>query len=116
MSDGWNGGFQATDDAGAALSSVIECSFGDGTWVLETRDSVGEDYFWSEAWWQGFPTKYTWDFSGGDGGDLTLFMEMTKFNGNFIYDIEKGAQPGTGSVHGTATATWCEALSSSPLF
>lgn len=106
QASGFEGAFQAEDDIFAAAGTSIECAMGDGGWVLEERDTDDIDYYWQGRWWQGHPTAFQYDFSGGGGGDYDVSVDMSAYDGSFIYEDFDG-DPATGSVSGEMTATWC---------
>jgi len=107
-------GKAATDDPIAAAGFAINCYFGSDGWELETRDNDDRDYYWQGREWQGSPAVYSYDFSE-DGGDYTLDLSMSDYNGSFIYESLEAA-PASGGVTGTIRAARCEALATTPFF
>lgn len=114
--DTWEDGVgkAATDDPLAAAGFSINCYFGDEGWELETRDNDDRDYYWQGREWQGSPAVYSYDFSEA-GGDYTLELEMSAYNGSFIYESLEAA-PASGGVTGTITAERCESIATTPFF
>jgi hypothetical protein len=111
----WTGSVQATDDPFAVAGMTVNCAFGDGEFVLETRDVGDRDYYWSGRWWQGHPTVYTMDMSGTGESGYEFSLSLTEYDGNLIYE-EMDAYPATGEVSGTMSVEWCPELGTTPLF
>ena len=107
-------GKAATDDPLAAAGFAINCYFGDAVWELETRDNDDRDYYWQGREWQGSPAVYSYDFSE-DGEDYILDLDMSAYNGSFIYETLEAA-PATGGVSGTVIAERCESIAATPFF
>lgn len=107
----WDGGWSAhypDPDASypPSIESNIRCDFGDGEWVLEERGEGYEDYYWTGTVWQGIPDAFEWDFSGGSGG-FELNVEMSRYDGGFLYSDNHDEIAGSGNVSGTLNAAWC---------
>lgn len=104
----------STPDAPSTTSIIaLSCAMDSGAWALEQRNTYG--YFYSGPYWQGSPDDYTITASGGDEEDFTVDVEMSAFDGNFIYDSMEDA-PASGSASGSVTATWCSDLSQTVYF
>ena len=110
----YSGEVGGTDDPVAAAGIVINCALGDGAFELQTRDGDDTDYYWTGTWWQGRPTAFTFAMSGGEGEDFPFSLEMSAYDGNFIYE-DMTARPGTGAVSGAMTIEWCSDLGSTGL-
>ncbi len=111
----WDGGWSASypnaeDSWPPSIDSNIRCEFGEGEWVLESRGSSYEDYYWSGPVWQGIPDVFDWDFTGGKSG-FELNVEMSHYDGGFLYSDNHDDIPGSGAIAGTVNAKWCGALS-----
>ncbi len=111
----WDGGWSANypnaeDSWSPSIDSNIRCDFGDGEWVLESRGSSYEDYYWSGTVWQGIPDVFDWDFIGDKSG-FELTVDMSHYDGGFLYSDNHDDIPGSGAINGTVNAKWCGALS-----
>ena len=115
VSSGYEGELAASDDPMAAAGMAINCYMGEGGWLLETRDSDDTDYYWQGDHWQGHPTVYDLSFSGGSGSSYSYSIEMSDYNGNFIYE-DFDNDPAGGSVGGSIEIEWCPGLGTTPLF
>ena len=113
--DGWDGeanltwGPSETEGYNPGLSSNLRCEFGDGSWVLETRGSGYEDYYWDGPVWTGVPEVFDWAISG-DGEDVSFDLEMTRFDGNFPDEVSAERYAAEGDLVGTIQAHWCPEL------
>jgi hypothetical protein len=114
QADGYDGAFAAQDDIFAAAGTAIECAMDDGDWVLEERDTGDVDYYYQGRWWQGHPTTYTYDFSGGGGEDYDVHVDMSAYEGSFIYE-DLTRDPASGAVSGDLRASWCGELGTTGL-
>jgi hypothetical protein len=114
--DTWEDGSgrAATDDPLAAAGFSINCYFGDEGWELETRDNDDRDYYWQGREWQGSPAVYSYDFSE-DGDNYSLDLDMSAYNGSFIYESLEAA-PASGGVTGVIKAERCESIATTPFF
>jgi hypothetical protein len=92
------------------LNSNMQCWFGEGAWVLETRGSGYEDYYWTGPVWSGVPEIFDWSISGDDK-DVSLDLEMSAFGGNFLHEASVEPSTAQGDLSGTIRAKWCSALS-----
>ena len=115
--DGWDGDVDLSWSEGdtpsydnPGLNSNIQCWFGDGSWVLETRGSGYEDYYWSGPVWSGIPEVFGWSISGDDE-DISFDLEMSVFGGNFLHEASVEPSTAQGDLSGTIRAQWCSALS-----
>ena len=115
ISSEFDGDFDAANDPFAAAGMAINCFMGDAEWVLETRDSDDTDYYWQGDHWQGHPTAYDLSIVGGGESNYELEIEMTEYDGNFIYD-DFDNDPSSGVVSGTIELEWCPGLGTTPLF
>jgi len=115
ISSDYDGEYEASDDSFAAAGMAINCYMGEGGWVLETRDSDDTDYYWQGDHWQGHPTTYDLAFSGGSEFNYDFEIEMSAYDGNFIYD-DFDNDPASGTVSGTIELEWCPGLGTTPLF
>ncbi len=113
--DDWDGEVKVswdpseTEARNPGLSSNLRCHFGDGGWVLETRGSGYEDYYWDGPVWSGIPETFDWSISG-DEEALSLTLEMTAFDGNFPDEVSATRYAATGDLSGTIRARWCADL------
>jgi hypothetical protein len=112
--DTWDEGKSASDDPLAAAGFSINCFLGEGGWELETRDNDDRDYYWQGREWAGYPQAYSYDFAP-DGDGYTLDLEMTAYNGSFLYESFE-PYPASGQVVGVMTAERCESLAQTPVF
>lgn len=97
----------AVEDDMASATVVLGCAMDDGEWVQE-RHEDDEGYFYDGPWWQGSPEAFSITVEGGDDADFAVELEMHDFSGQFIYDtVNTDPDPGTGTVSGTVTASWC---------
>lgn len=94
----------------------LSCQLGEGDFVWEERDKDDIGWFWSGRTWQGGPTEWSVDLSGGDGEPLMLDLRMDRWDGDFIYEPASPEAPGTGLLSGTARAEWCEGLERAMVF
>lgn len=115
ISSAYEGEIAASDDPMVAAGMAINCYMGEGGWILETRDSDDTDYYWQGEHWQGHPTGYDLSLTGGDGSGYSLDLNMTEYDGNFIYE-DFDNDPASGSVSGTVELDWCPGLGTTPLF
>ena len=115
VSSDYDGELEASNDPMAAAGMAINCYMGEGGWVLETRDSDDTDFYWQGDHWQGHPTAYDLSMSGGNESGYTYSLEMTEYDGNFIYE-DFDNDPAGGSVGGTVDLEWCPGLGTTPLF
>ena len=107
---GWSASYPNADDAWPpSIDSNILCDFGDGEWVLESRGAGYEDYYWTGTVWQGIPDVFDWDFSGGKSG-FELTVDMSHYDGGFLYSDNHDDIPGSGTISGSIHAKWCGAL------
>jgi hypothetical protein len=113
--DGYSGDLSADDDPMAVAGWALNCAMGEGSFVLETRDSGDRDYYWSGRWWQGRPTSYSYTLTGGAGADFTFDLQMSAYDGGFIYESMEGV-PATGEVSGSIDLEWCPSLATTGLF
>ena len=118
---GWDNGFDShwPDDESnysESLGSNVRCDMGEGDWVLETRGSEYEDWYWSGTTWGGPPENYNWSFSGGDGDPLKLDIRMTSYQGYFYSEAVYAVIPAEGQVEGEVTAEWCPSLANATIF
>lgn len=113
--DEWDGdaalswGPDETEGYNPGLSSNLRCEFGDGTWVLETRGSGYEDYYWDGPVWTGIPDRFDWSISGDDE-DISLDLEMSSFDGNFPDEVSAERYAAEGDLSGSIEAQWCPEL------
>lgn len=113
--DDWDGdtalswGPEASEGYNPGLSSNLRCEFGDGSWVLETRGSGYEDYYWDGPVWTGIPEVFDWSISGDDE-EVSLDLEMTAFDGNFPDEVSAERYAAEGDLSGTIRAQWCPEL------
>jgi len=115
ISSDYDGEIEASNDPFAAAGMAINCYMGEGGWELETRDSDDTDYYWQGNHWQGHPTAYELDLSGGSESSYIFDIEMTEYDGNFIYE-DFDNDPANGTVGGDIEAEWCPGLGTTPLF
>jgi hypothetical protein len=111
----WDGGWSASypnaeDSWPPSIDSNIRCEFGDGEWTLESRGSGYEDYYWSGTVWHGIPDVFDWEFTGGKSG-FELTVDMSHYDGGFLYSDNHDDIPGSGVIAGVVKAKWCGALS-----
>ena len=106
---------ESSDDPMVAAGMAINCYMGEGGWELETRDSDDTDYYWQGDHWQGHPTAFSMGLSGGAGSDYRFDLEMTVYDGNFIYE-DFDNDPASGDVGGSISVEWCPGLGTTPLF
>lgn len=98
-----------------AVASNLLCAMGDGSFdLVETVNGPG--YQWSSTWWQGSPTAYELDFSGGDGDDFELDLRMTRYQGSLPLTGELEAVLAEGELVGSGVAKWCEPLADAAVF
>lgn len=109
VGSGYQGQLSATDDPIAAASMAMSCAMGTGEFVYEERDTGDLGWYWSGDWWQGYPTTFNWEFSGEEGGDLRMEMDMSEYSGGFIYESQERV-PASGAVAGVSYASWCTDL------
>ena len=114
LSSGYESGFSASDDPLVAAGTAIDCAMGDGAFELTTMDEDDTDYYWTGRWFQSHPTAYTYEISGGDGSDFEFGIEMSEYQGGFIYEVFETVNA-TGDVSGTVQAQWCASLGSTGL-
>ncbi len=117
VSSGYDGGLEATDDAIVGAGTALECPMGDGEWVYERRDDDDKDYFWdpAEQYWVGHPETYTYSFSGDSDSGYTLDIEMSTYDGGFLY-VEMDNTPASGSASGTVDVEVCSKLATLTIF
>lgn len=108
-------GDPSIDLVGAGTS--IECALGAGDWELTTllEDDPDPDYYYSGRWWVGNPLTYRYTFSGGDGEDYTLNLELSQLDGGYVHESLEEVRA-TATVSGSMPAEWCEGLASTGLF
>jgi hypothetical protein len=100
----------------ATLASAMNCAMGTGEFdYFPLSESDDPDYNWNGRWWEGVPSAYVYDLSGGDGEGYTFSIEMSVYDGSFVHEPLNDS-PAVGAVSGTIDATWCELLGSTGLF
>lgn len=101
--------------ASPSTTSIIalNCAMDTGEWVQEQRNTFG--YFYSGPYWQGSPEEATLTVSGGDEAGYALDVEMSSYDGNFIYESMEDA-PASGSAAGSIDAAWCPDLAQTVYF
>lgn len=92
---------------------ALNCAMDTGEWVQEQRNTFG--YFYSGPYWQGSPEEYMVTVSGGDEAGYSLDVEMSSYDGNFIYESMEDA-PASGSAAGSIDAAWCPDLAQTVYF
>lgn len=113
--DDWDGsaslswGPEADEGYNPGLSSNLRCEFGDGAWVLETRGSGYEDYYWDGPVWTGIPEVFKWSITGS-GEEVSFDLEMSAFDGNFPDELSAERYAAEGDLSGTIRAHWCPDL------
>lgn len=122
VDDEYNGGYAFTQSADAdqpnfaVLASAMNCAMGEGEFdLIPLSESDDPDYNWTGRWWEGGPSAYSYDLSGGDGEDYTFDIQMSAYDGSFVHEPLNDS-PAVGAVSGTMTASWCELLGSTGLF
>jgi len=118
----YNGGYSYSQGADAdqpnfaTLASAMNCAMGTGEFdYFPLSESDDPDYNWNGRWWEGVPSVYTYDLSGGDGDGYTFSIEMSAYDGSFVHEPLNDS-PAVGAVSGTIDASWCELLGSTGLF
>jgi|GEM_PF-1226266 len=100
----------------ATLGSAMNCAMGEGEFdffpLSETDDP---DFNWTGRWWEGGPSAYVYNLSGGGGENYSFTIEMSEYDGSFVHEPLNDS-PAVGAVSGTIEAEWCESLGSTGLF
>lgn len=122
IEDEYLGGFahnqpaDATQPNFATLGSAINCAMGEGAFeYVALSETDDPDYNWSGRWWEGGPSAYNYNLSGGDGEDYVFDIEMSAYDGSFVHESLNDS-PANGAVSGTIEAEWCELMGSTGLF
>jgi len=122
VDDAYEGGYQHTQPVGAdqpnfdTLASAMNCAMGEGDFELYALSETDEpDYNYTGRWWEGGPSAYAYDLTGGGGSDYEFTIEMSAYDGSFVHEPLNDS-PAAGAVSGTITASWCESLGSTGLF
>ena len=98
-----------------AVGSNVNCAMGDGAFEL-VDTANGPGYQWTGTWWQGSPTAYDFEFSGGDGEDFDLELRMTRYQGSLPLTGDLETVLAEGEISGGGTAKWCEGMGDAGVF
>jgi hypothetical protein len=102
-----------SNDLVHALVSIT-CQTGDGTFVWEERGKGGFAWYFSGRTWQAVASEWTVSLSRGADDGILVDLEMSAFDGDFVYEFVEAAAKGTISGH--ASARRCAGLSEAMIF